>query len=252
MGTALRVSPHPDGVFFREGEAPAEPRRDDSATIVPTRSPAGADPRDLRDPGEPTGPAGSACGSAGASPSHSVRPFRGRASGQTLRRLAPFPPPLQPHSRSPLPAGRENRPHSLSENHPPINPTNPPPPTHKITTKKRRGETCGLSRNQRRWRTADNPPLLGKTFAQGVQSRIVAILRHPQIRGHQIRGQAPIRGNGSMGCSQTEQSHEMVPDPSVQQSAPALLPKDRDNPPFAPLHKVATIRFPICALSGFV
>ncbi len=80
-GWSLRVSPEADGVFFREGEAPAEPRRDDSATIVSTRSPAGADPRD---PVEPAGPACSACGSAGASPSHSMRQFRGRVSGQSL------------------------------------------------------------------------------------------------------------------------------------------------------------------------
>jgi len=39
---SVRASPEIDGVFFREGEAPAEPRRDDSVTIVPTRSPAGA------------------------------------------------------------------------------------------------------------------------------------------------------------------------------------------------------------------
>ncbi len=78
--TTLRVSLNTDGVFFREGEAPAEPRRDDSVTLVSTRSPAGADPRD---PVEQTGPASSACGSAGASPSRPMRRFKGRVSGQT-------------------------------------------------------------------------------------------------------------------------------------------------------------------------
>jgi len=82
----LRVSPDPDGVFFREGEAPAEPRRDGLATTVSTRSPAGAAPRD---PGKPTGPACSACGSAGASPSLSVLPFSGRVSGQALTSTNP-------------------------------------------------------------------------------------------------------------------------------------------------------------------
>jgi len=83
-----RVSPETEGVFFREGEAPTEPQRDGSATMISTRSPAGADPRD---PGEQSRPAGSACGSAGASPSHlrrpftpPMRPFRGRVSGQAL------------------------------------------------------------------------------------------------------------------------------------------------------------------------
>ncbi len=42
----MSVSPETDGVLFREGEAPAEPRRDELATIVLTRSPAGANPRD--------------------------------------------------------------------------------------------------------------------------------------------------------------------------------------------------------------
>jgi len=77
----LRVCPETVGEFFREGEAPAEPRRDGSATIVAIRSPAGANPRD---PAERTGTVCSACGSAGASPSPPIRQFRGRVSGQAL------------------------------------------------------------------------------------------------------------------------------------------------------------------------
>ncbi len=82
---ALRVSPETDGLFFREGEAPAEPRRDGSATMVTIRSPAGTDPRD---PVKFIGPVRSACGSAGASPSHSVPRLGGRGSGQTLTSFA--------------------------------------------------------------------------------------------------------------------------------------------------------------------
>ncbi len=92
----LRVSPKMDGVFFREGEAPAEPRRDDPATIAAILSPAGADPRN---PVEESGPVRSACGSAGASPSHSVLSFKGRVSGQlqTGRRPGRLSP--QPNER---------------------------------------------------------------------------------------------------------------------------------------------------------
>ncbi len=78
---SLRVSPETDGPFFREGEAPAEPQRDDSATAVAIRSPAGAD---LRDPVEQTRPVRSACGSAGASPSPSALHHRRRVSGKAL------------------------------------------------------------------------------------------------------------------------------------------------------------------------
>ncbi len=45
-GSRLRVSAATEDVLSREGEAPAEPRRDDSVTIVSTRSLAEADPRD--------------------------------------------------------------------------------------------------------------------------------------------------------------------------------------------------------------
>jgi len=41
----LTVSPETDRVLFREGEAPAEPRRDGSAIIVATLAPEGTNPR---------------------------------------------------------------------------------------------------------------------------------------------------------------------------------------------------------------
>ncbi len=69
----MRVSPETEDVLFREGEAPAEPRRDDSATILAIRSLAGADPRD---PIEMRGP----------------RPLRLRLGGSLA---LPFSPAIQ-------------------------------------------------------------------------------------------------------------------------------------------------------------
>ncbi len=77
----MRVSPQTEGPFFREGEAPAEPRRDDSATLVETRLPAGADPRD---PVVVVGPRPPDCGSAGASPSLRGPKPMSREPGQPL------------------------------------------------------------------------------------------------------------------------------------------------------------------------
>ena len=78
---AVRVYPETDVLFFWEGEAPAEPRSDDSATVVEIRSPAGAD---SRDPVAMVGPHPPDCGSAGASPSLGVPKSRSRVSGQPL------------------------------------------------------------------------------------------------------------------------------------------------------------------------
>ncbi len=62
----LSVAPKTDAMKFRGGKVPAEPRRDNTATIVTTRPFAGAVPRD---PVEQTASIRSARGSAGASPS---------------------------------------------------------------------------------------------------------------------------------------------------------------------------------------